>query len=209
MKALLGLSVGAVLGSVLTYVILKKKIEVELEKEKEELREYYSNRRSEKEKEQVKSIGKKIQEGIVKGIASPKEEFSSMDVQEYLNQVKRYSGNDVDPAEKEHPEEDEPDIFEVDSEDAAASYGYDTIGVTYYTEDGVLCLNEVGSEDENQVIMDEAGLVGDFLDNLTDDDVGDVFYFVNKRIKSIVEMDVVEGSYEEMVLGIIDEEDED
>lgn len=198
-KCLISFGAGLGIGAGASYLYWKQKKEKEISEERAELAKFYHEKYEVKPNVQTRPERIKVEKGKCEEIRKAGV-LHRENVTEYVTRTKKYAPT-PDPAEMESPEEDEPDIFEVDSEEAAEAYGYETIGVTYYYEDKILSLNEA-DEDEDEVIMDEHALVGNMIDDLRDEDVGDVFYIINKRCGVMVEMDVVEGSYQEYVLGV-------
>lgn len=94
----------------------------------------------------------------------------------------------------EHPEDDEPDEPYILTEEEFETDNGNHYILKYYIEDDTLT-------DENDTLIHEVDLfVGDCLNAFGDDQ--DVIFVKNPRSNSSYEISKIEGSYEEIVLGI-------
>lgn len=121
----------------------------------------------------------------------------------YESIAKRYQGSveqrPVDPAEQESPPEDddEEEIFTVSEEEMETYDNFEDISLTYYAEDDILC------DDQEQVIEDPEAIIGDALTKFgVKSGYPNTVYVINKRVRAIFEVLMVEGSYQEIVLGM-------
>ena len=180
-KTFLAFGVGLAVGVGGTYFYLKQKYEEKLSEQIQEVREHYQ-----KKQERSKSKEEKGKDRIA-----------------YESIAKRYQGSDeerpVDPAEQESPPEDddEEEIFTVSEEEIETYDNFEGISLTYYAEDDILC------DDQEQVIEDPEAIIGDALTKFgVKSGYPDTVYVINKRVRAIFEVLMVEGSYQEIVLGV-------
>lgn len=193
-KTFLAFGAGLAVGIGGSYFYLKQKYEEKLSEQIQEIRRHYQEKQ-----EQSKSKEEKDEE-----FASRFEEAEERgkDRIAYESIAKRYQGSDkspVDPAEKESPPEDEPEeeIFTVSEEEMETYDNFEDISLTYYAEDDILC------DDQEQVIEDPEAIIGDALTKFgVKSDYPDTVYVINKRVRAIFEVLMVEGSYQEIVLGM-------
>ena len=194
-KTFLAFSAGLAVGIGGTYFYLKRKYEEKLSEQIQEVRSHYQ-----KKKEQPKSKEEKDEE-----FANRFEEAEERgkDRIAYESIAKRYQGSDeqrpVDPAEQESPPEDddEEEIFTATEEEMEAYGSFEDLDLTYYAEDDILC------DDQEQVIEDPEAIVGDALTKFgVKSGYPDTVYVINKRVRAIFEVLMVEGSYQEIVLGM-------
>lgn len=194
-KTFLAFGAGLAVGIGGTYFYLKKKYEEKLSEQIQEIRKHYQ-----KKQEQSKSKEEKDEK-----FANRFEEAEerAKDRIAYESIAKRYRGSDerrpVDPAEQESPPEDEPEeeIFTVTEEEMETYDNFECIDLTYYAEDDILC------DDQEQVIEDPESIIGDALTKFgVKSGYPDTVYVINKRVRAIFEVLMVEGSYQEIVLGM-------
>lgn len=194
-KTFLAFGAGLAVGVGGTYFYLKQKYEEKLSEQIQEIRKHYQ-----KKQEKPKTIEEKDEK-----FANRFEEAEERgkDQIAYESIVKRYQGSDercpVDPAEQESPPEDEPEeeIFTVTEEEMETYDNFEDIDLTYYAEDDILC------DDQEQVIEDPEAIIGDALTKFgVKSGYPDTVYVINKRVRAIFEVLMVEGSYQEIVLGV-------
>lgn len=183
-KTFLAFGVGLAVGVGGTYFYLKQKYEEKLSDQIQEIRKHYQ-----KKQEKPKTI--------------EEAEEREKDRITYEAITKRYQESDeqrpVDPAEQESPPEDEPEeeIFTVTEEEIESYDNFENIDLTYYAEDDILC------DDQEQVIEDPEAIIGDALTKFgVESDYPDTVYVINERVRAIFEVLMVEGSYQEIVLGV-------
>lgn len=204
-KTFLAFGVGLAVGIGGTYFYLKQKYEEKLSEQIQEIRRHYQSKQT--EKDDVKSVeesGENWAKGIKNfGASMSKETASERDFVHYESIAKRYRGTEeTDPAEKESPPEDEPEeeIFTVSEEEMEAYDNFEDISLTYYAEDDILC------DDQDQVIEDPEAVIGDVLTKFgLKSGYPDTVFVINKRVRAIFEVLMVEGSYQEIVLGVKNE----
>lgn len=121
-------------------------------------------------------------------------------------------------AEEDDDDDDDysADLDEVDRQESDDPYiisreqyneddEYDQYGLTYYEKDGVLC-----EADGDSIVEDENHIVGDALSHFGEkSNDRDVVYVENPGTTTKYEVIRVHGSYQEFVLGIKDEYEED
>lgn len=194
-KTFLAFSAGLAVGIGGTYFYLKQKYEEKLSEKFQEIRKYYKEKQ-----ERLKSKEEK-DEKFVNRFEEAEERGKDRIAYEAI--AKRYQGSDeqcpVDPAELESPPEDEPEeeIFTVTEEEMEIYDNFENIDLTYYAEDDILC------DDQEQVIEDPEAIIGDALTKFgVESDYPDTVYVINERVRAIFEVLMVEGSYQEIVLGM-------
>lgn len=194
-KTFLAFGVGLAVGVGGTYFYLKQKYEEKLSEQIQEIRKHYQKKqeRSKSKEEKDEKFANRFEEAEERG----KDRIA------YESIAKRYQGSDeerpVDPAEQESPPEDEPEeeIFTVSEEEIETYDNFEDISLTYYAEDDILC------DDQEQVIEDPDAIVGDALTRIRGKSgYPDTVYVINKRVRAIFEVLMVEGSYQEIVLGM-------
>lgn len=196
-KTFLAFGVGLAVGVGGTYFYLKQKYAEKLSEQIQEVRKHYQKKRerSKPKEEKDEKFTNHFEEAEERG----KDRIA------YESIAKRYQGSDeerpVDPAEQESPPEDEPEeeLFIVPEEKMEIYDNFEDISLTYYAEDDILC------DDQEQLIEDPEAVVGDALTRIrAKSDYPDTVYVVNKRLRAIFEVLMVEGSYQEIVLGCED-----
>ena len=194
-KTFLAFGAGLAVGIGGTYFYLKQKYEEKLSEKFQEIRKYYKEKQ-----ERLKSKEEK-DEKFVNRFEEAEEKGKDRIAYEAI--AKRYQGSDeqwpVDPAELESPPEDEPEeeIFTVTEEEMEIYDNFENIDLTYYAEDDILC------DDQEQVIEDPEAIIGDALTKFgVESDYPDTVYVINERVRAIFEVLMVEGSYQEIVLGM-------
>lgn len=197
-KTFLAFGVGLAVGIGGTYFYLKRKYEEKLSEQVQEIRKHYQ-----KKQEQSKSKEEKDEKFANRFEEAEEREKDRIT---YESIAKRYQGSDeqrpVDPAEQESPSEDEPEeeIFTVSEEEMETYDNFEDISLTYYAEDDILC------DDQEQVIEDPEAIIGDALTKFgVKSGYPDTVYVINKRVRAIFEVLMVEGSYQEIVLGMKNE----
>lgn len=194
-KTFLAFSAGLAVGVGGTYFYLKKKYEEKLSDQIQEIRKHYQEKQeqSKPKEEKDEKFANRFEEAEERG----KDRIA------YESIAKRYQGSDeqcpVDPAEQESPPEDEPEeeIFTVTEEEMETYDNFEDISLTYYAEDDILC------DDQEQVIEDPEAIIGDALTKFgVKSGYPDTVYVINKRVRAIFEVLMVEGSYQEIVLGM-------
>lgn len=177
-KYILSFGAGLAVGIGGAYLYLKGKFEEELSRQRQEIRDHYREKSS-KDEEENKPL--------------------KVDQEHYQNIVRRYHEVENDLAEKESPPEDEPvdEIFVVTEDEIDSYVGYDNLSLTYYSGDDILC------DDQEEVVEDPEAIVGDALTKFgMNKKYSDTLYVINNKIGAIFEILLVEGSYQEIVLGI-------
>ena len=194
-KTFFAFGAGLAVGIGGTYFYLKQKYEEKLSEKFQEIRKYYKEKQ-----EQLKSKEEK-DEKFENRFEEAEERGKDRITYEAI--AKRYQGSDeqcpVDPAELESPPEDEPEeeIFTVTEEEMEIYDNFENIDLTYYAEDDILC------DDQEQVIEDPEAIIGDALTKFgVGSDYPDTVYVINERVRAIFEVLMVEGSYQEIVLGM-------
>lgn len=196
-KTFLAFGAGLAVGIGGTYFYLKKKYEEKLSEQIQEIRKHYQKKqeRSKSKEEKDEKFANRFEEA----------EERAKDRIAYESIVKRYRGSDeqrpVDPAEQESPPEDETEeeIFTVTEEEMETYDNFEGIDLTYYAEDDILC------DDQEQVIEDAEAIIGDALTKFgVKSGYPNTVYVINKRVRAIFEVLMVEGSYQEIVLGCED-----
>lgn len=194
-KTFLVFGAGLAVGVGGTYFYLKQKYEEKLSEQIQEVRKHYQ-----KKQEQSKSKEEKDEKFTNRFEEAEKREKDRI---AYESITKRYHGSveqrPVDPAEQESPPEDEPEeeIFTVTEEEMETYDNFEDIDLTYYAEDDILC------DDQEQVIEDPEAIIGDALTKFgAKSGYPDTVYVINKRVRAIFEVLMVEGSYQEIVLGV-------
>lgn len=194
-KTFLAFGAGLAVGIGGTYFYLKKKYEEKLSEQIQEIRTHYQKKqeRSKPKEEKDEKFASRFEEAEERG----KERIA------YESIVKRYQGSNeerpFDPAELESPPEDEPEeeIFTVTEEEMDIYNNFEGIDLTYYAEDDILC------DDQEQVIEDPEAIIGDALTKFgVKSGYPNTVYVINKRVRAIFEVLMVEGSYQEIVLGM-------
>lgn len=194
-KTFLAFSAGLAVGVGGTYIYMKQKYEEKLSDQIQEIRKYYQKKRerSKPKKEKDEKFTNRFEE----------DEERRKDRIAYEVIAKRYQGSDeqcpVDPAELESPPEDEPEeeIFTVTEEEMDIYNNFEGIDLTYYAEDDILC------DEQEQVIEDPEAIIGDALTKFgVKSGYPNTVYVINKRVRAIFEVLMVEGSYQEIVLGM-------
>lgn len=197
-KTFLAFGVGLTVGIGGAYFYLKKKYEEKLSEQIQEIRKHYQKKqeRSKSKEEKDEKFTNRFEEAEERG----KDRIA------YESIAKRYQGSDeqrpVDPAEQESPTEDddEEEIFTVSEEEMETYDNFEDISLTYYAEDDILC------DDQEQVIEDPEAIIGDALTKFgVKSGYPDTVYVINKRVRAIFEVLMVEGSYQEIVLGMKNE----
>lgn len=201
-KTFLAFGAGLAVGVGGTYFYLKQKYEEKLSDQIQEIRKHY------REKQEKPETIEEAAENWKKGMANFANRFEDAEERgknriAYESIAKRYQGSDeqrpVDPAEQESPPEDEPEeeIFTVTEEEMETYDNFEDISLTYYAEDDILC------DDQEQVIEDPEAIIGDALTKFgVKSGYPDTVYVINKRVRAIFEILMVEGSYQEIVLGM-------
>ena len=194
-KTFIAFSAGLAVGIGGTYFYLKQKYEEKLSEKFQEIRKHY------KEKQEQSKSKEEKDEKFVNRFEEAEERGKDRIAYEAI--AKRYQGSDeqcpVDPAELESPPEDEPEeeIFTVTEEEMEIYDNFENIDLTYYAEDDILC------DDQEQVIEDPEAIIGDALTKFgVESDYPDTVYVINERVRAIFEVLMVEGSYQEIVLGM-------
>lgn len=194
-KTFLAFGVGLAVGVGGTYFYLKQKYEEKLSEQIQEVRKHYQEKQkqSKPKEEKDEKFANRFEEAEERG----KDRIA------YESIAKRYQGSDeqcpVDPAEQESPPEDddEEEIFTVSEEEIETYDNFEDISLTYYAEDDILC------DDQEQVIEDPEAIIGDALTKFgVKSGYPDTVYVINKRVRAIFEVLMVEGSYQEIVLGM-------
>lgn len=194
-KTFLAFDAGLAVGIGGTYFYLKQKYEEKLSEQIQEVRRHYQEKqeRSKPKEEKDDKFANRFEEAEERG----KDRIA------YESIAKRYQGSDEpDPAEKESPPEDEPEeeIFTISMEEIESYDNFEDIDLTYYAEDDILC------DDQEQVIEDPEDIIGDSLTKFgVKSGYPDTVYVINKRVGAIFEILMVEGSYQEIVLGMKNE----
>ena len=194
-KTFLAFGAGLAVGIGGTYFYLKKKYEEKLSDQIQEIRRHYQKKQEQSKPKEEKD--EKFANRFEESEKRRKERIA------YESIAKRYQGSDeqrpVDPAEQESPPEDEPEeeIFTVTEEEMETYDNFEGIDLTYYAEDDILC------DDQEQVIGDAEAIIGDALTKFgVKSGYPDTVYVINKRVRAIFEVLMVEGSYQEIVLGM-------
>lgn len=194
-KTFLAFGAGLAVGIGGSYFYLKQKYEEKLSEQIQEVRKHYQEKQEKPKSKEEKDekFANRFEEA----------EERAKDRIAYESIAKRYRGSDeqrpVDPAEQESPPEDEPEeeIFTVTEEEMETYDNFEDIDLTYYAEDDILC------DDQEQVIEDPEAIIGDALTKFgVKSDYPDTVYVINKRVRAIFEVLMVEGSYQEIVLGM-------
>ena len=196
-RTFLAFGVGLAVGIGGTYFYLKQKYEEKLSEQIQEVRRHYRKKENVEESDENSKM--------IEGITNFANRFEKAEEREkeriaYESIVKRYHGTEeTDPAEKESPPEDddEEEIFTVSEEEMETYDNFEYINLTYYAEDDILC------DDQEQVIEDPEAVIGDALTKFgVRSGYPDTVYVINKRVRAIFEVLMVEGSYQEIVLGM-------
>lgn len=201
-KTFFAFGAGLAVGIGATYFYLKQKYEEKLSEQIQEVRKHYQEKQEKPKSKEEKDekFARRFEEAEERG----KDRIA------YESIAKRYQGSDkmhilgfdkspVDPAERESPPEDEPEeeIFTVTEEEMETYDNFEDINLTYYAEDDILC------DDQEQVIEDPEAIIGDALTKFgVRSRYPDTVYVINKRVRAIFEVLMVEGSYQEIVLGM-------
>lgn len=204
-KTFIAFGAGLAVGIGGTYFYLKQKYEEKLSEQIQEVRKHYQEKQEKPKTKEEKDekFASRFEEAEERG----KDRIA------YESIAKRYQGSDekrilgfdkspVDPAEQESPQEDEPEeeIFTVSEEEMETYDNFEDITLTYYAEDDILC------DDEGQIIEDPEVVIGDALTKFgVKSGYPDTVYVINKRVRAIFEILMVEGSYQEIVLGMKNE----
>lgn len=197
---ILSFGAGLAVGIGATYIYMKQKYEEKLSEQIQEVRKHYQKKRerSKPKKEKDEKFANRFEEAEERG----KDRIA------YESIAKRYQGSveqrPVDPAEQESPSEDEPEeeLFIVPEEKLEIYDNFEEISLTYYAEDDILC------DDQEQVIEDPEAIIGDALTKFgVKSGYPDTVYVINKRVRAIFEILMVEGSYQEIVLGMKNDEE--
>lgn len=194
-KTFLAFGAGLAVGIGGAYFYLKQKYEEKLSEQIQEVRKHYQEKqeRSKPKEEKDEKFANRFEEA----------EEREKDRIAYESIAKRYQASEkVDPAEKESPPEDddEEEIFTVSEEETETYDNFENISLTYYAEDDILC------DDGEQVIEDPEAVIGDALTKFgMNSGYPDTVYVINKRVRAIFEVLMVEGSYQELVLGMKNE----
>ena len=194
-KTFLAFGAGLAVGIGGTYFYLKQKYEEKLSEQIQEVRKHYQKKQKQSKPKEEKN------EKFTNRFEDAEERGKNRIAYESI--AKRYQGSDeqrpVDPAEQESPSEDEPEeeIFTVSEEEMETYDNFEDIDLTYYTEDDILC------DDQEQVIEDPEAIIGDALTKFgVKSGYPDTVYVINERVRAIFEVLMVEGSYQEIVLGV-------
>lgn len=191
-KTFLAFGAGLAVGIGSAYFYLKQKYEEKLSERMQEVRKHYQEKQkqSKPKEEKDEKFASRFEEAEERG----KDRIA------YESIAKRYQGSErVDPAERESPPEDddEEEIFTVTEEEMETYDNFEGIDLTYYAEDDILC------DDQEQVIEDPEAIIGDALTKFgVKSGYPDTVYVINKRVRAIFEVLMVEGSYQEIVLGV-------
>lgn len=191
-KTFLAFGVGLAVGIGGTYFYLKQKYAEKLSEQIQEIRKHYQEKQkqSKPKEEKDEKFANSFEEAEERG----KDRIA------YASIAKRYQGSErVDPAERESPPEDddEEEIFTVTEEEMETYDNFEGIDLTYYAEDDILC------DDQEQVIEDPEAIIGDALTKFgVKSGYPNTVYVINKRVRAIFEVLMVEGSYQEIVLGV-------
>lgn len=208
-KTFLAFGVGLAVGIGTTYFYLKRKYEEKLSEQIQEVRKHYQEREKVEEEpdENPKTI-EEMGENWKKGMTNFANRFEEAEQRgkeriAYESIAKRYQASEkVDPAEQESPPEDEPEeeVFTISEEEMETYDNFEDISLTYYAEDDILC------DDQEQVIEDPEVVIGDALTKFgLKSGYPDTVFVINKRVRAIFEVLMVEGSYQEIVLGMKNE----
>lgn len=192
-KTILAFGAGLAVGIGGTYFYLKQKYEEKLSEQIQEVRKHYQEKqeKAKPKEEKDEKFANRFEEAEERG----KDRIT------YESIAKRYQGSDkspVDPAEQESPPEDKPEmeIFTISEEEMETYDNFEDITLTYYAEDDILC------DDQEQVIEDPEVVIGDALTKFgLKSGYPDTVFVINKRVRAIFEVLMVEGSYQEIVLG--------
>lgn len=194
-KTFIAFGAGLAVGIGGTYFYLKQKYEEKLSEQIQEVRRHYQ------EKQEKPKAKEEKDEKFTNRFEESEERGKNRIAYESI--AKRYQGSDeqrpVDPAEQESPPEDEPEeeIFTVTEEEIESYDNFEGIDLTYYAEDDILC------DDQEQVIEDPEAIIGDALTKFgVKSGYPNTVYVINKRVRAIFEVLMVEGSYQEIVLGV-------
>ena len=201
-KTFLAFGVGLAVGIGGTYFYLKQKYEEKLSEQIQEVRKHYQEKQEQSKAED--KVAERLSAADFDGdidLTIPVKR--AKDRIAYESIAKRYQASEkVDPAEKESPPEDEPEeeIFTVSEEEMETYDNFEGIDLTYYAEDDILC------DDQEQVIEDPEAIIGDALTKFgVKSGYPNTVYVINKRVRAIFEVLMVEGSYQEIVLGMKNE----
>lgn len=201
-KTFLAFGVGLAVGIGGAYFYLKQKYEEKLSEQIQEVRRHYQEKQeqSKLKEEKNEKFASRFEEAEERGkdriayeaIAKRYQESDKM-------RILGFDKTPVDPAEQESPPEDEPEeeIFTVSEEEMETYDNFEDISLTYYAEDDILC------DDQEQVIEDPEAIIGDALTKFrVKSGYPDTLFVINKRVRAIFEVLMVEGSYQEFVLGM-------
>lgn len=203
LKAALIFSCGVAVGAVAMFFSLRDRYQDEINKETEELRAYYKNKHNDISKE-TEDVGDEEQN-------LPKETADYMDSDKRKEMEEAYERL----RQVEHPEEDEPEqdkayfegealskeaqrnskprIIKKDSFDEYPHHDKQTL--FYYTEDDTL------TTEEDQIVDDVEGLIGDALTKYGFKNNNDEFVYVrNCGINTDFEIEKIFGSFSRMYL---------
>jgi hypothetical protein len=210
MKGLLWFLLGAAAGSGITYVLIKDTYEQIAIEEVDEMKEYYEEKMKEDKKATIKSdVNSKPDLDVLareraKGERIPYDKQyipeDERDEEEGLPPSEQYIHND----EKYRKTMKKPYLIKPE-EYSDENYHYDKLSYGYYVEDDVLV------DDNEDVVTDITNTIGDeallSFGEISEDP--DIVYVRNERLAVDIEIIRMQESYKEVVLGMVDEDDED
>ena len=207
-KFILGALVGAGLGAGVTYVIKQKEMDRVLQEQYDELKNYYETKPEEEVAEEI------VEEEVI---------FNEETKTEYEELTQAYINEDIDATEEvneyfdktSYPSEEDEEYLEqqafdnemkknealgtielIGEDEIGEMPGYDYLSLMYYTDDQTLV------DDRVDIIPDIDKVLGVGVYSLTHTNHGDFVRVRNHRMSSDYEVEVVHGSYTELVLGI-------
>ena len=200
-KFILGFFLGSLGTGIPTYFITKKIVEDQCQKDINEMKEYYKKKHeedgtgdiSDKEKEAIKNhVNKVPDKPIPKEYKNIVKSYASDSGDREKDAPDEYYEDGEDPAEKETPPEDKPDIEIISIDEYGENPLYEKNCLMYYVNDMTLAY------EDGQLVDDEKYLIGDALDtdgwrNNDDDDKS--LYVRNNRIQEDFEIAKCFGAY--------------
>lgn len=175
-------TVGAVIGSVATWCLIKKKYEKIVQEEIDSVKEVFSKREFGFQAKERTEAGEQIIEGFNDDIRQTAEQAKKKpDIAEYAALMRRYGGNVNGEVEdgfiktdgkKEVMKEKHP--YVISPEEFGDFDDYEKISLSYYA-DGVL------ADDNDDVVDDVEGVVGDALDHFGEYEEDSVFVRCDER----------------------------
>lgn len=177
---------GAAIGSGVTWYVLKTKYERLAQEEIDSVKEVFSNRK--------KSLDEKKADPIKETYLNPRraEAFDKPNIMEYAAKLaeERYTNYDAKKKEELDKKDSIHDIYAIPPEEFGELGDYDTIPLTYYSDD-------ILADDEDELLDDIEGAVGLDFDSHFGEYEDDSVYIRNDIRKIDYEILRSEYTYEE------------